>query len=82
MLDLGANAGLQSFDLVVYRIDGILQVQAPSLAGPHRNMPSSRSRLLTLFDALIPSVGINILFFTVQQRMGSIDVVHIGRCAE
>ena len=34
MLDLRPNAGLQSFNLVVYRIDRIIQVQLPSLAGP------------------------------------------------
>jgi len=67
MLDLRTNAGFQSFDFVVYCIDTALQVQLYSFAGSHRNMPSSRARLLPFFDALISSVSVNISFFAVQQ---------------
>ncbi len=82
MFDLCSNSGFQSFDLVVYRIERILQVQFPSLAGPHRDMPSSRACLLTFFDALVSGVGINIRFFTVQQGKGRIDVVLVSRRAD
>ncbi|SAK95658.1 hypothetical protein AWB82_06938 [Caballeronia glebae] len=66
MLDLRTNAGFQSFDFVVYCIDTVLQVQLSSLAGSHRNMPSSRARLLPFFDALLSGVSVNIGFSAVQ----------------
>ena len=51
-----------TFDFVVYRIDTVLQVQLSLLARSQRNMPSSRGRLLALFDSLVSSVGINTCF--------------------
>ncbi len=77
--DLCTNSGFPSFDLVVYRIERILQVQFPPLTGLHRNMPSSRARLLKFCDVLGSA---NLRFFIVQQRKACIDVGLIGRRAD
>jgi hypothetical protein len=72
MLDLRPNAGLQSFYVVVYRIDRILQIQLSSLAGPHPNMPPNRTRLLALFDALVSGVGINTRFLPCNKACATL----------
>jgi len=79
MFDLRADAGLQAFNLIEYRVQPIVQVQLSTPAGPHRDMPSNRVFLAALFDTLISGVGAHIRLLAAQQRLGCIDVVNVGR---
>ncbi len=82
MFNLGADAGLQAFNLIEYRVQTIAQVQFPTLARSHRDMPANRVPLAALLDTLIAGVSVHIRFLSVQQRFGRIDVVNVGSCTD
>ena len=82
MFDLGADAGLQAFNLIEYRVQTIVQVQLSTPAWPHRDMPSNRVCLAALFDTLISGVSVHIRFLAVQQGFRRVDVVNVGRSTD
>ena len=55
VFDLGTDAGLQAFDLVVDRVQSITQVQFSAPAWSHRNMPAHRVREIAVAEGCIRS---------------------------
>jgi hypothetical protein len=64
MLDLCANARLETFDLIVYHFNGICLVQFYALARSHRDMTANRAGFSPLFEPLIAGIGIQIRFLS------------------
>ena len=72
MFDPGTDAGLQAFDLIVYRVQTITQVQLSAPAWSHRDMPAHCVSLATLFDALISGVSVHIRFIAVRNASAAL----------
>ncbi len=84
MFDLGADAGLDVFELVEHSAHGRGFVQSFALARAHRHMPVGLDvlRLFSLAHALVARVGEHIALLAMHQRTGLRHVVDVGRCAD
>lgn len=82
VLDPGADARLERFDLVEDRVQGLAFIQFFPLAWAHGHMPAHvRLSIGALFDALVARIGKDDALAPVQQRVAFADIGHIARSA-
>jgi len=83
MLDLGANTGLDRFELVAQQVDFLAHIQRAPFARAHGDVPANLTFGFRPFlGALIPGVAEALFLMTMKERLRLCDVIDVGRCAD
>ena len=80
MFDLGANAGLDRFELVAQPVDFLAHVQCAPLTWPQGDIPAYLALgFRPPLGPLIPGIAEAFLLFTMQERLRLSDVIDVRR---
>ena len=83
VLDLGANTGLDGFELIPLPIEFLAHIERAPFARAHGDVPANLTFGFRPFlGPLIPGVAEALFLMTMKERLRLRDVIDVGRCTD